>query len=125
MILPSTVILTMDNSGARRVRCICIYKKPGISYAIAGDILLVIVVRLRNRGLMRVRRGEIHTCVVTRISKKIFRKSSGYYFKFDFNTIILLTKKGLPIGTRLFGPCSKELGSKKFTRITTLVGVLL
>jgi large subunit ribosomal protein L14 len=125
MILPSTVILAMDNSGARRVRCIRIYKKPGISCATVGDMLLVIVVRLRNRGLIRVKRGEIHSCVVTRITKRVFRKKLGYFFQFDFNSVILLTKKGLPIGTRIFGPCSKELRKKGFGRIASLCPKIL
>jgi large subunit ribosomal protein L14 len=115
----------MDNSGARRVRCICIYKKPGICYATIGDILLVIVVRLRNRGLMRVSKGEIYTCLVTRITERIFRKKQGYFFKFDYNTVIMLTKKGLPIGTRIFGPCSYELTLKGFNRITSLCSKIL
>ena len=125
MILPSTVILAMDNSGARRVRCIRIYKKPGISYATVGDLLLILVIRLRNRGLIRVKRGEIHTCVVARISSRVFRKNLGYFFKFDFNSVILLTKKGTPIGTRIFGPCSKELRTKGFGRIASLCPKIL
>lgn len=115
----------MDNSGARRVRCICIYKKPGICYATIGDILLVIVVRLRNRGLMRVSKGDILTCLVTRITERIYRKQKGYYFKFDCNTVIMLTKKGMPTGTRIFGPCSYELIFKGFQRISTLCSSIL
>lgn len=125
MILPSTVVLTMDNSGARRVRCLKIYKKPGLSYAFIGDILLVIVVRLRNRGLMRVTKGDIYTCLVTRITERIFRKKRGYFFKFDTNTVIMLNKKGLPIGTRIFGPVSKELLNKGFNRIISLCSKIL
>jgi large subunit ribosomal protein L14 len=125
VILPSTVVITMDNSGARRVKCIRVYKKPGISYAIIGDTLLVIIVRLRNRGLIRVKRGEFHTCVVVRISSRIFRKKNGYFFKFDSNTVLMLTKKGLPIGTRIFGPCSKELIHKGFNRIVSLCSSIL
>ena len=125
MILPSTVVLTMDNSGARRVRCLKICKKPGLSYAFIGDILLVIVVRLRNRGLMRVTKGDIYTCLVTRITERIFRKKRGYFFKFDTNTVIMLNKKGLPIGTRIFGPVSKELLNKGFNRIISLCSKIL
>ena len=125
MILPSTIVLTMDNSGARRVKCIKIYKKPGLSYAVIGDLLLVLVVRLRNRGLMRVTKGDIYTCVVTRISERIFRKKRGYFFKFDFNTVIMLNKKGLPIGTRFFGPICKELVNKGYNRILSLCSKIL
>ena len=115
----------MDNSGARRVRCLKIYKKPGLGYAFIGDILLVIVVRLRNRGLMRVTKGEIYTCLVTRITERIFRKKRGYFFKFDRNTVIMLNKKGLPIGTRIFGPISRELLNKGFNRIISLCSKIL
>jgi large subunit ribosomal protein L14 len=125
MVLPSTVVLTMDNSGARRVKCIRIYNKPGLSYGFVGNLLLVIVIRLRNRGLIRVRRGEIHSCLITRVSTQIFRKKKGYFFKFDVNTVIMLTKKGMPIGTRIFGPCCKELKGKGFSRIISLCAATL
>ena len=125
MILPKTVILTMDNSGARRVRCICIYKKPGLSYARIGDILLVIVVRLRNRGLMRVSKGQILKCIVTRMTERLFRKRRGYFFKFDTNTVIVLNKKDLPMGTRIFGPCSVELLQRGYNRIVSLCSTIL
>lgn len=125
MILPKTVVLTMDNSGARRVRCICIYKKPGICHAIVANILLVIVTRLRNRGLMRVSKGQILKCIITRTKERVYRKSHGYFFKFDLNTVIMLNKKDLPIGTRIFGPCSKELITKGFLRIASLCSLIL
>ena len=64
MILPSTVVLTMDNSGARRVRCIKIYKKPGRGRAFVGDMLKILIIRLRNRGFIRVNKGEIHFALI-------------------------------------------------------------
>ncbi len=115
----------MDNSGARRVRCIRIYKKPGLSYAIPGDLLLVIVVTLRNKGLINVKRGEFVNGIVTRITHRIYRKSLGFFLKFDFNTVVLISKKGLPLGTRLFGPCSLELKAKGYSRILSLCSALL
>ena len=120
MVFPSTSVLTMDNSGARRVKCIKVYKKPGRGKAVVGDLLKVIVVKLRNRGLIRVKRGEIHIAVLTRSSTQVFRSKKGYFIKFDANTVVMLTKKNLPIGTRLFGPCSEELRNRKFNRILTL-----
>ncbi len=125
MVLPSTVVLTMDNSGARRVRCIKIYKKPGRSRAVVGDVLKVIVVRLRNRGMIRVKQGEVHIAVVTRISTPIFRNKKGIFFKFDKNTVVMLSKKKVPVGTRIFGPCAKELRNKNFSRIISLSGKLV
>ena len=125
MIQPSTVVLTIDNSGARRVRCIKVYKKPGKGQGKVGDILKIIVLRLRNRGFIRVNKGEIHLGLITRVSVPVFRLKKGYFFKFDFNTIIVLSKKNTPIGTRLFGPCAKELRNKFGTKIPTLTTCLI
>ena len=69
MIYPSTNLITMDNSGAKKVKCIKVYKKPGRARTGAkiGDLIQVIIVNLRNRGLIRVKKGEIYTGIVTRI----------------------------------------------------------
>ena len=85
MIYPSTNLITMDNSGAKKVKCIKVYKKPGRARTGAkiGDLIQVIIVNLRNRGLIRVKKGEIYTGIVTRISTIIFRKKKGYHIKFD------------------------------------------
>ena len=122
MIYPSTNLVTMDNSGAKKVKCIKVYKKPGRARTGAkiGDLIQVIIVNLRNRGLIRVKKGEIYTGIVTRISTIIFRKKKGYHIKFDLNAIILLSKKKLPIGTRFIGPSSKELVNKHFIKIASL-----
>jgi len=125
MILTSSVVLTMDNSGARRVRCIKVYKKPGRGSACVGDLLKVIILRLRNRGRIRVKRGEIHLALVTRIATPIFRSKKGYFFKFDASAVVILTKKKTPIGTRLFGPCAREIRKKQFTKIITMSGKLV
>lgn len=120
MVLPSTVILTMDNSGARRVRCIKIYKKSGRATGVVGDLVKIIILRLRNRGFIRVKKGEIHIALISRISTPVFRKKNGYFFKFDINTVIVLSKKKTPVGTRLFGPCARELRNKHLVRISSL-----
>jgi large subunit ribosomal protein L14 len=125
MILTSTVILTMDNSGARRVRCLKVYKKPGRGKAFVGDLIKVIIIQLRNRGLIRVKKGDIQVAVVSRVSTPIFRVKKGYFFKFDLNSVVLLNKKNLPVGTRIFGPTCKELRSKNYSRITTLATNIL
>jgi large subunit ribosomal protein L14 len=127
MIYPSTNLITMDNSGAKKVKCIKVYKKPGRARTGAkiGDLIQVIIVNLRNRGLIRVKKGEIYTGIVTRISTIIFRKKKGYHIKFDLNAIILLSKKKLPIGTRFIGPCSKELINKHFIKIASISSKLI
>jgi large subunit ribosomal protein L14 len=120
MIYPSTNLVTMDNSGAKKVKCIKVYKKPGRGGATIGNLIQVIIVSLRNRGLIRVKKGEIYTSIVTRLSTIIFRKQKGYYLKFDQNTVIILSKKKLPVGTRLLGPASKELKNLHLIRIASL-----
>ena len=127
MIYPSTNLITMDNSGAKKVKCIKVYKKPGRARngANVGDLIQVIVVSLRNRGLIRVKKGEIYTGIVTRVTTTLFRKTKGYHVKFDLNAIIILSKKRLPVGTRLIGPASKELRNKYFVKILSLTVKLI
>ena len=125
MILPSTVSLAMDNSGARRIRCLRVFKKPGRGRGTVGDLLRVVVLRLRNRGHIRVKVGELYVAIVTRVCVSTFRMKKGYFFKFDSSRVVLLNKKGTPIGTRVFGPCPKELRSRKNLRIITLSTGLL
>lgn len=126
MILIATVTTTMDNSGARHVRCIKVYQKPGRAKATVGDLIKVIILDLRNRGLIRVKKSEMHVALVTRVSVPLFRKKSGYFFKFDSSSVILLAKKNLsPTGTRIFGPCSKELRKKNYLKIISLASKIL
>ncbi len=115
----------MDNSGARRVRCIKVYKKPGRGCGQAGDLLQVLILRLRNRGFIRVKVGQMHFGLLTRSSKNVLRMKSGSFFKFDENTVIVLSKKKLPTGTRLFGPCAKEMRKSKLARVLSLSTRLL
>jgi large subunit ribosomal protein L14 len=88
MVLVSTIAFTQDNSGARKVKCIKVYKKPGRGQAAVGDEIKVIIVKLRNRGLIRVKKSEMHLAVVTRIRTPIFRKRKGYFFKCDLSTVV-------------------------------------
>jgi len=120
MLLVSAITFTQDNSGARKIKVIKVYKKPGRGRAFIGDFVQVIVVRLRNRGLIRVKKSELHLALVTRIATPIFRFKKGYFFKFDVSSAILLTKKKTPIGTRLFGPVSQELRTQNFLKIVSL-----
>jgi len=121
----STVTLTQDNSGARKVKCIKIYKKPGRSTAGVGDEIQVIVVRLRNRGLIRVRKSELHLALVTRTATTNFRKQKGYFLKFDSTSVVLLNKKKTPLGTRLFGPIPSELRKKNYLKIISLASQII
>ena len=127
MVTQSTILLTMDNSGAKQVKCIKIYKKPGRGHGIIGDMLQVLIISIRNRGFIRVKKGEINYAVLSRTSINIFRSTKGYFFKFDKSACVLLSKKKLPIGTRIFGPCSKELRKKNnsTSRILSLSSKIL
>lgn len=77
MLLISTITTTMDNSGARQVQCIKVFKKPGRANAIVGDMVKVIILNLRQKGLVRVKKSELHFALVTRISTPIFRMKHG------------------------------------------------
>jgi large subunit ribosomal protein L14 len=130
MILVSTITVSMCNSGARKVKCIKVYKKPGRGKAGVGDVVKVIVISLRNRGFIRVKKSELHIALVTRISTPVFRLKKGYFFKFDTSAVVLLAKKNKTnsfnlIGTRIFGPCSKELRKKNYLKISTLASSLV
>lgn len=126
MLLVSTVTTTMDNSGARHVKCIKVLRKPGRSKAAVGDIIKVIIISLRTRGLVRVKKSELHFALVTRVATPLFRSKHGYFFKFDSSAVVLLAKKNLtPAGTRIFGPCSKELRKKNYLKIITLASNLI
>ena len=74
---------------------------------------------------IRVKVGELYVAIVTRVCVSTFRMKKGYFFKFDSSRVVLLNKKGTPIGTRVFGPCPKELRSRKNLRIITLSTGLL
>ena len=106
-----------DNSGARRVQCIKVLGGSGRKIASIGDVIVVSVKEAIPRG--RVKKGDIHRAVIVRTAKEIHRKD-GSSIKFDSNAAVLITNQNEPIGTRIFGPVTRELRTKKFMKIISL-----
>lgn len=117
MIQTETVVNVADNSGARRVLCIKVLGGSKKRYATVGDIIKVTVKMAIPRG--RVKKGEIFFAVMVR-TKKGVRRPDGALIKFDENACVLLNNQYAPIGTRIFGPVTRELRAGKFMRIVSL-----
>ena len=106
-----------DNSGARRVQCIKVLGGSKRRTANIGDIIVVSVKEAIPRG--RVKKGDVHRAVIVRTSKGI-QRSDGTVIRFDRNAAVLISANGEPIGTRIFGPVTRELRGKKFMKIISL-----
>lgn len=121
MIQTETELSAADNSGARRVQCIKVLGGSHRRYAGVGDIIKVTVKDAIPRG--RVKKGEVMDAVVVR-TKHGVRRPDGSLIRFDSNAAVLLTEKHEPIGTRIFGPVTREL-REKFMRIISLAPEVL
>jgi len=117
-----TVLDVADNTGARRVQCIKVLGGSKRRYAGIGDVIKVSVKDVAPRG--RVKKGEVYDAVVVRTAKGV-RRSDGSLIKFDSNAAVLLTPKLEPIGTRIFGPVTRELRSERFMKIVSLAPEVL
>lgn len=122
MIQPETVLDVADNSGARRVQCIKVLGGSKRKYASVGDIIVVSVKEAIPRG--RVKKGDMHRAVVVRTAKEIHRKD-GTAIRFDRNAAVLISNAGEPIGTRIFGPVTRELRGKNHMKIISLAPEVL
>jgi len=111
-----------DNSGARRVQCIKVLGGSKRRYASVGDIIVVSVKEAIPRG--RVKKGDVHRAVVVRTAKDI-QRPDGQTIRFDTNAAVLINKAGEPIGTRIFGPVTRELRAKKYMKIISLAPEVL
>ena len=111
-----------DNSGARRVQCIKVLGGSGRKVASVGDVIVVAVKEAIPRG--KVKKGDVHRAVVVRTAKEI-RRADGSAIRFDRNAAVLLTKQDEPIGTRIFGPVTRELRGRKFMKIISLAPEVL
>ena len=117
MIQMQTNLDVADNSGARRVMCIKVLGGSKRKYATIGDVIVVSVKEAAPRG--RVKKGEVYSAVVVRTAKGI-RRGDGSLIKFDGNAAVLLNNKLEPIGTRIFGPVTRELRTERFMKIVSL-----
>lgn len=122
MIQMQTVLNVADNSGARRVMCIKVLGGSRRRYATIGDIIKVSVKEAIPRG--KVKKGEVFNAVVVRTRKGI-RRADGSLVRFDGNAVVLLTPQLQPIGTRIFGPVTRELRTEKFMKIISLAPEVL
>ena len=122
MIQVETNLEVADNSGARRVQCINVLGGSKRKYASVGDVIVVTIKEAIPRG--RVKKGELARAVVVRTAKDIHR-SDGSAIRFDKNAAVLIDKQGEPIGTRIFGPVTRELRAKKYMKIISLAPEVL
>ncbi|MFB0922966.1 MAG: 50S ribosomal protein L14 [Alphaproteobacteria bacterium] len=122
MIQMQTNLEVADNSGARRVQCIKVLGGSKRMTAGVGDVIVVSIKEAIPRG--RVKKGEIHRAVIVRTKKDISR-SDGSTIRFDSNAAVLISPQGEPIGTRIFGPVTRELRGRRFMKIISLAPEVL
>jgi len=122
MIQMQTNLEVADNSGARRVQCIKVLGGSKRMTAGVGDVIVVSVKEAIPRG--RVKKGEIHRAVIVRTKKDISR-ADGSTIRFDSNAAVLITPQGEPIGTRIFGPVTRELRGRRYMKIISLAPEVL
>jgi large subunit ribosomal protein L14 len=122
MIQVETNLDVADNSGARRVQCIRVLGGSRRRYASVGDIIVVSIKDAIPRG--KVKKGEVMRAVVVRTAKDV-RRVDGSSIRFDRNAAVLINKQGEPIGTRIFGPVTRELRSKGYMKIVSLAPEVL
>ena len=122
MIQQQTNLEVADNSGARRVMCIKVLGGSMRKYATVGDVIVVSVKDAIPRG--KVKKGEVHRAVVVRTTRDV-RRADGSSIRFDHNAAVLITKQNEPIGTRIFGPVTRELRARQFMKIVSLAPEVL
>ena len=122
MIQQQSNLEVADNSGARRVMCIKVLGGAGRKFASVGDIIVVSIKDAIPRG--KVKKGEVHRAVIVRTRRDIHRPD-GSTIRFDKNAAVLISKQNEPIGTRIFGPVTRELRAKQFMKIVSLAPEVL
>ena len=122
MIQMQTNLDVADNSGARRVQCIKVLGGSKRRVATVGDVIVVSVKEAIPRG--RVKKGDVHQAVIVRTAKEI-RRPDGSAIRFDRNAAVLINAQDEPIGTRIFGPVTRELRARKFMKIVSLAPEVL
>ena len=122
MIQMQTNLDVADNSGARRVQCIKVLGGSKRTTAGIGDVIVVSVKEAIPRG--RVKKGDIHKAVIVRTAKEV-RRDDGTAIRFDRNAAVLINAQQEPIGTRIFGPVTRELRQRQFMKIISLAPEVL
>ena len=122
MIQVQTELFVADNTGARKVECIKVLGGSRRRYATIGDIIVVSIKDAIPKG--KVKKGDVHKAVIVRTRKEI-KRLDGTSIKFDANAAVLVQPNGEPIGTRIFGPVTRELRNKNFMKIISLAPEVL
>ncbi len=122
MIQQQSNLEVADNSGARRVMCIKVLGGSKRKFASVGDVIVVSIKEAIPRG--KVKKGEVHRAVIVRTRRDIHRPD-GSTIRFDKNAAVLISKQNEPIGTRIFGPVTRELRAKSFMKIVSLAPEVL
>ena len=122
MIQMQTNLDVADNSGARQVQCIKVLGGSKRKTATVGDVIVVAIQEALPKG--HVKKGDVYKAVIVRTASDIRRKD-GSVIRFDSNSAVLINKVGAPIGTRIFGPVTRELRAKKFMKIISLAPEVL
>ncbi|MDA9755301.1 50S ribosomal protein L14 [bacterium] len=122
MIQMQTKLDVADNSGARLLQCIKVLGGSKRKTASVGDVIVVSIKEAIPRG--RVKKGDVHRAVIVRTSKEV-KRNDGTCIRFDKNAAVLVNKSNEPIGTRIFGPVTRELRGKRFMKIVSLAPEVL
>ncbi len=122
MIQMQSMLDVADNSGARRLMCIKVLGGSHRRYASVGDVIKVTIKEANPRG--KVKKGDVYNAVVVRTAKGV-RRGDGSLIRFDGNAAVLLNAQLQPIGTRIFGPVTRELRTEKFMKIVSLAPEVL
>ncbi|MHB1301936.1 MAG: 50S ribosomal protein L14 [Acidiphilium sp.] len=122
MIIVESNLDVADNSGARRVQCIKVLGGSKRRTASVGDVIVVSIKDAIPRG--KVKKGDVHQAVVVRTAYPV-RRTDGSVIRFDRNAAVLINKQNEPIGTRIFGPVTRELRARKFMKIISLAPEVL
>ena len=122
MIQMQTKLDVADNSGARLLQCIKVLGGSKRKTASVGDVIVVSIKEAIPRG--RVKKGDVHRAVIVSTSKEV-KRNDGTCIRFDKNAAVLVNKSNEPIGTRIFGPVTRELRGKRFMKIVSLAPEVL
>jgi len=122
MIQMQTILDAADNSGARRLMCVKVLGGSKRRYAGVGDVIKVSIKEAIPRG--KVKKGDVYNAVVVRTRKGV-RRDDGSLIRFDGNAAVLLNAQLQPVGTRIFGPVTRELRGRRFMKIVSLAPEVL
>ncbi len=122
MIVLETVMTVADNSGAKTAQCINIKGGSVVRWANVGDIITVVIKSALPNG--KVAKAQVHRAIIVRVKQNI-KRSDGTHVSFNSNSVVIIDKKGEPIGTRVLGPIAREVRANGFLKIASLASEVL